>query len=134
MSDRLANLRLAQAQIVAKLDHPKTPPYSIAPLTNQLRLVERDIARLLAAEEVDEGLPDPDQFGFVTALAYERWPRGQVPPRRTSPTEYASRQTEIFQSWADAGFELTPRMSDTDVDEWVEENGLRLFDCLDERG
>ena len=128
-SDRLDHLRLAQRRIVAKLDDPKTPPYSIAPLSNQLRLVEKDIARLTADENVDEGLPDPEYFGFVTALAFERWLRGRSVPPRRRPNDFADRQGEIFQTWKKAGFELTPRAEP--VDEWVEENRVQLVECLE---
>lgn len=128
--DRLANLRLAQRTIVSRLDDPATPPYSIAPLTNQLRLVEKQIARLTSDDD-DEGLPDPDQFGLVTALAYERWLRGPHQPARRKPgTEYALAQDEIFRSWKDAGFELSPRRGR--LEEWVEEMRTELQRCLEE--
>ena len=126
-SDRLSSLRLAQSKIVERLDDPATPGYSIAPLTNQLRLVEKEMAKL-TEDKGDEGLPDPDSFGLVTALSFEHWLRGQIPARRTPASEFSARQAEIFGSWQDAGFELSARSGS--ADEWVEENRARLFACL----
>jgi hypothetical protein len=139
-SDRLAHLRLAQSKIVARLDDPATPAYSIAPLANQLRLVEDQMARLTARDNDDEGLPDPEMFGFVTALGYSSWLRGpSIPARRRPVNDYATREREIFQSWHDAGFELSPKPTPTGddvadraaVDVWLEDQRVELIRCLD---
>lgn len=128
--DRLAHLLLAQSKIVERLDDPATPPYSIAPLTNQLRLVEKTIARLTADDDED-GLPDSDHLGLVTLLAYERWLRGPHLEARRKPsgTEHALAQDEIFRSWRDAGFDLSPRRGQ--IEEWVEDMRAELQRCLE---
>ena len=129
MADRMARLRLTQAQIVARLDDPKTPAYSVAPLTNQLRLVARDLARLTPVE-TDQGLPDPERFGAVTAFAYARWLRGPLVPPRRRPGGYADRVAQVFGGWRNAGFVLLPRAAGDGVDGWVEANRTRLLEIL----
>ena len=135
-SDRLANLRLAQAQIVSRLDDQKTPAYSIAPLTNQLRLVEKEISRLTDGEDQDlSGLPSSEEFCLIDAFTYQYWLEGpRVPSTRRPPNEWVKRQEEIFQSWKAAGFELSPRPETGGLSGWVKQNREALLQCLATEG
>lgn len=138
-SDRLSRLSLAQSKIVARLDDPATPAYSVAPLSNQLRLVEKALDRLTAHENNDVGLPDAELFGLVTSLSYARWLGGpHVPARRKPAGDYFVRHSEIFQTWKDAGFQLSAKPAKTGDDvadraalvEWVEDQRAELVRCL----
>jgi hypothetical protein len=53
-------------RLKAQLEDPATPPYSVAPVANQLRLCEKEIGRLLkpATDELD-GLPWTAGGGFL---------------------------------------------------------------------
>lgn len=133
--DRLDRLRLAQREIVARLDYPRTPPYSVAPLSNQLRLVEKEIARLTADEDLDHGLPGPGAVrggGRTRLRAVAAWAAYAGP---TSPCQRVrGRRDEIFRSWHEAGFDLSPWPKSDEwavLEEWVESNRARLIRCLE---
>jgi hypothetical protein len=134
-ADRVATLRAIGARLKAQLDDPATPPYSVAPLSNQLRLCEKEIARLLkpATDELD-GLPwTPEQAGFVDFMRYRRmrryrrnhWVIDDGGPRNA----WCEAEAEIHERWFVAGFE-TPGSDEDGSDEWVEAFRVELARCL----
>ncbi len=74
-------------------------------------------------------------------LAYARWLRGPFVPARRTPgnNDYWIREAEIFESWRDAGFRLSPKpvaSGDADLDRveleaWVERQGAEVARCLE---
>jgi hypothetical protein len=142
---RIARLRATRDRLEAQLADPGTPAYSIAPLSNQLRLTDKELDRIQRAEDAkDDGLPTtPDDANLLHFFQYRHHERvgAAVAPRR-SGNAYLQRQTAIYDSWHDAGF-IVPEKSypsargemDRDiwlaaVDAWVEECRAELARCL----
>jgi hypothetical protein len=139
-ADRIATLRTIGDRIKAQLDDPVTPPYSVAPLSNQLRLCEKEIDRLLkpATDELD-GLPwTPEQAGFVDFMRNRAVCRYRRNPHWVRPdgprNAWCGAESEIHERWFAAGFETPGRDEDMGSDEWVEACRVELARCLSRAG
>lgn len=148
---RIDRLKMTRRRLEEQLADPKTPPYSIAPLSNQLRLTDKEIERLeKATEEDDQGLPiTTDRVTFLHLLQYAYLDRRPRLPRRAGPNSWSDRRDDIFDQWREAGFELPPmpwrhdgpepdrRPADVQQAErtaWVEQCRAELARCLEEAG
>jgi hypothetical protein len=139
----IERLCLARDRILEKLEDPATPAYSIAPLSNQLRLIDSSITRLGADPESEDGLPaDPDDVGFIDLVAFglrSSRPRAAATHRRRGSTAWSERYEEILDEWTAAGFVL-PERSYREVDQrdrraaieaWIDECRTELARCLE---
>jgi hypothetical protein len=140
-TDRIATLRAMSDRLKAQLDDPRTPAYSVAPLSNQLRLCEKEIDRLLKPDELDELPWTPEQAGWLDFFRYRamcryrrnpHWARRDDGPRNA----WCQAEDEIHERWFAAGFETPGRDEDEDMgsDEWVEACRVELARCLSRGG
>ena len=141
---RIARLRAARDRLEAQLADDGTPAYSVAPLSNQLRLVDKELDRIqrrAADEDNDGGLPtSPARAGLTAFLRFGRRHRRVV---RGPVNDWFRREAQIFDSWESAGFVLPPathRELNLSGEErraavwaWVDECRLELSRCLDNR-
>lgn len=139
---RLAVLRMARDRVVEKLEDDGSKGYTIAPLSNQLRLLENAIANILRPLSVDDGLPStPDKATFVDFLWYRRQERRgwrDVTATRRGRNAHRRAYDDIVDSWRAAGFVPPPYPDDRDapdehraaVDEWVESCRHLLAEAL----
>ena len=142
---RIARLRATRDRLEAQLADPSTPPYSIAPLSNQLRLTDNQLDKIQRREdEKDDGLPTtPDK---ATLLDFFRFTvQTHLADGRRGLNAYGRRQEAIYDSWRAAGFVPPPKSYPSGgshgmprdewlaaVDGWVEECRVELARCLDE--
>lgn len=133
----LARLRAAREQVTARLDDPRTPAYSVAPLTNQLRLVDKRMNTLLKGDSKSGGLPETPADGtLVDLFRFRFWHRRisagmqSAWPNRQPLNEYARRERAIFESWERAGF-TADRVEGESVDAYVARCRAELTDLLE---
>ncbi len=139
---RIARLRATRDRLEAQLADDRTPAYTVAPMSNQLRLVDKELDRIhrrVVADDDDAGLPtSPDKAGLA---AFFRFGRRHRRVARGPVNEWFRRVAQIFDSWEAAGFVLPPathRELDLSGEEhraavwaWLEECRLELARCLD---
>lgn len=140
---RLARLRTTRDRLEAQLADPKTPPYSVAPLSNQLRLADKEIDRIMRREEAaDDGLPTtPDRATILDFMKYAM--RQHQAVQRTALNAWGRRELEIHDEWEAAGFAVLPRPDREDdppgrtrrqvLDDWADACRAELVRCLDAR-
>lgn len=136
---RIVRLRATRDRLEAQLKDPKTPAYSVAPLSNQLRLTDKELDRIQHREsEKDDGLPvTPEEATLLDFMQYGSRHRVRVRSRSTSPNAWCVRQMEIWAEWEAAGFEPPTRPPDdpdvprrVQMDEWTEACRAELIRCL----
>ena len=107
---RRERLLAAQRRLAQTVVDPTTNPNMIPQLTGQLVAIERRLDRPAGRHRIEDSLPVAQEVSLVDLLAFEHRLRGQIPARRSQPTnEYLDGRNPVFESWKRAGFELSKR-------------------------
>ena len=140
---RIDRLRATRDRLERQLADPKTPAYSVAPLSNQLRLTDKELDKIHQREAAkDDGLPTtPEKASWLDFFRYRvHLRRRTIISERNPPNAWSLRQRAIWDEWEAAGFVVLPYPARDDgatvaehravTTQWADDCRAELVRCL----